>query len=131
MQHAQFRVAELGKMAQAVVALLVLVLVLMPVPARPAAITHPPHPDPLLDGRVDGPCAAALAGPDYAAGVDSEGHPVVPPDVGVPPIAIPDQVVVPLPGAGRGRRGGESGYAAIDGRRLEPLVNPGRCEPPR
>ncbi len=125
MQHAQFHVARLTAGAAA------LVVAALASPVLAGAITHPPHPDPLLDGSVDGPCAAALAGPDYAAGVDSEGHPVVPPDVGVPPIAIPDQVVVPLPGAGRGRRGGESGYAAIDGRRLEPLVNPGRCEPPR
>jgi hypothetical protein len=118
-------------MARAAALVLALIPVLAPVPAWPAATVHPQRPDPLLDGRVDGPCAGAVAGPDYAAGVDSEGHPVVPPDVGVPPIAIPDQVMVPLPGGGRGRRGGESRYAAIDGRRLEPLVNPGRCEPPR
>jgi hypothetical protein len=99
-------------------------------PAVAAGIVHDSPPDPLLDGRVDGPCAALTDSPDYAAGVDSRGQPVVPPDVGSAPVAIPDQVMVPLPGGRHGRhnaRADEGSYAAIDGRRLKPLVNPARC----
>jgi hypothetical protein len=96
-------------------------------PALAAGIAHDSTPDPLLDGRVDGPCAALSDGPDYAPGVDAQGQPVDPPDVGAQPVAIPDQVMVPLPGGRRGHRMGEGSYAAIDGRRLKPLVNPARC----
>jgi hypothetical protein len=121
---AQFRVATRG-LAVPVVALGLCL------PALAAGIVQDSPPDPLLDGRVDGPCAALTDGPDYAAGVDARGQPVAPPDIGAPPVAIPDQVMVPLPGGGHGRRHrqatGEGSYAAIDGRRLKPLVNPARC----
>jgi hypothetical protein len=98
-------------------------------PALAAGIAHDSRPDPLLDGRADGPCAALSDSPDYAPGVDAQGQPVDPPDVGAPPVAIPDQVMVPLPGGRHGARhhAGAGSYAAIDGRRLKPLVNPARC----
>ncbi len=81
------------------------------------------------------PCATALEGPDYVPGVDAEGQPVVRADLGADHAAIPDQVFVPLPDSGPNQRLGRAGrgaarngpYAAIDGRRLEPLLNPGPC----
>jgi hypothetical protein len=118
-------------------------------PAFAAGIVGTPTHDPLLDSTPNGPCMAQAAGPDYAPGVDAQGYPVVPADVGAPPVAIPDQVIVPLPD-GRMRqnhRGGRRGahhqgwtdkgsnnangpYAVIDGRRLEGLLNPPGCGAP-
>lgn len=102
-------------------------------PAPAAAIAHQARPDPLLDGTPEGPCAGLMQGPDYAAGTDAQGRPVVPPDVGAPAVALPDQIAVPLhAGEGRARHGrrnaaGGVPYVAIDGRRLDPLVNPPGC----
>jgi hypothetical protein len=82
------------------------------------------------------PCAAVLEGPDYVPGVDAEGHDVARADIGAPRVSVPDTVYVPLPGQGRGQgRGRGPGgrgqanppYAAIDGRRLDPLLNPSTC----
>jgi hypothetical protein len=129
MQHAQFHVVWLG----------VLFALAMP-PALAAGIVHQAPADPLLDGIPDGPCAMLVEGPDYAAGTDATGHPVIAPDVGVGPIAVPGQIMVPLHAGGRHgahRRAHEeanSPYVAIDGHRLAPLVNPpacGRAAPPR
>jgi hypothetical protein len=129
MQHAQFHVVWLG--------ILIGLAAFASESALAGAITHRAPADPLLDGAPDGPCAMLAEGPAYAPGTDATGHPVVPADVGVAPIAVPDQVMVPLPagrhGARRARGGGASPYVAIDGRRLAPLVNPpvcGRTAPP-
>jgi len=95
--------------------------------------------DSILDGPAPGPCAAALAGPDYVPGVDAMGQPVARADIGTGRVPVPDQLLVPLPGTelgrGRGRRPragqGEPAYATIDGARLDRLVNPEPCpEPP-
>jgi hypothetical protein len=70
-------------------------------------------------------------------GVDANGQPVPRADIGAEHVAIPDQVYVPLPNRGARGRGGrgpgpEAGqpYASIDGRRLEPLINPPGCQAP-
>lgn len=90
--------------------------------------------DSILNPARSGPCAEALEGPDYVPGVDAAGRPVPRADAGAQRVPVPDQVYVPLPGGrGRGGRGGPAGaqaqgpYAAIDGHRLEPLVNPEAC----
>ncbi len=89
-------------------------------------------------GPQPGPCAAATDGPDYVPGVDADGQPVVRADLGAEHTAVPDQVFVPLPNQGgrAGRAGALPGtpvqgpYAAIDGRRLDPLINPQACPAP-
>lgn len=87
--------------------------------------------DDILRGPSPGPCAAALAGPDYVPGVDATGRPVPRADIGAEHTAVPDQIYVPLPNrAGRGRGGsrpGEGVVAAIDGQRLEGLIDPQPC----
>jgi hypothetical protein len=101
-------------------------------PAWAGTIARPTPRDPLLDG---GDTAACAAGVDYAAGADATGRPVVPADVGAPPVPVPDGIAVPLQGrqqAGRGRsnpntQGAEGAYVTLDGRKLEPLLNPRPC----
>lgn len=84
--------------------------------------------DPILEGTPpQNPCAAALEGPDYVPGVDAGGQPVPRADAGARPVPVPGQILVPLPRqGGRGRAGGrgDSAYAALDGRAVDPLVNP-------
>jgi hypothetical protein len=90
--------------------------------------------DSILEGPPPNPCTR---GADYVPGVDAAGQPVPRADIGAGPVAIPDQVYVPLANRGRRGRGGpgpgpEAGqpYAGIDGRRLEPLLNPPACQAP-
>ena len=118
--------------------------------AGTGSITQPSRPDPLLDGGPTDPCAARL---DYADGVDANGNAVVPADVEARPVPLPDSIAVPIGnnrtrGPGQSQRqnqgrnnprqanaanpvtlGGDSTYIAIDGRKLEPLVNPPPCAP--
>lgn len=91
--------------------------------------------DSILQSAPPGPCAAALQGPDYVPGVDAAGQPVPRADIGAGQTPIPDQIYVPLPSrAGRGRGAPQPGanapYAAIDGQRLERLINPQPCPAP-
>jgi hypothetical protein len=108
------------------------------------SITRPSKPDPLLDGGPTDPCAARV---DYADAVDVNGKAVAPADVEARPVPLPDSIAVPIgnrPGRNPGRNntrsrqanganpvtlGGDSTYIAIDGRKLEPLVNPPPCAP--
>jgi hypothetical protein len=128
MQHKQLYCARLG-------ALLTLAL-LAGGPALAADMAKPAKPDPLLDGGPTDPCAA---GPVYAGGADVNGHPVAGADEGAMPIPVPEGIAVPLH-AGQApapsRRGfrpgppaqpGEQPYVMLDGRRIEPLVNPRPC----
>ena len=147
MQHKQFNFARQGtKIAALAFSLLVAG------PAQAGSITQPSKPDPLLDGGPTDPCAA---GTDYAAGIDSNGHPVIPADVAGGRVPLPNTVAIPLgpnrarasqpaiPGGrrGRGPQAGpplsdnasnrDSTYVALDGRKLEPLLNPPPCNPVR
>ena len=100
-------------------------------PAAAGTIAGPSKPDPLLDGGPTTPCAAGV---DYAAGRDANGAPVVPADVGAPPVPVPDGIVVPV-GPRASRSGGinpatgagNSPYVALDGKKLAPLLNPQPC----
>ena len=126
MQQAQFNFAKLG----------VLLVLLTAAPAVAGTMAKPHQPDPLLDGGPTSPC---MAGPDYAAGVDVNGHPVVPADEQAARVPVPDQIAVPLHSGqtqpsrrGRSRAAssaqpGDSPYVALDGRRLDPLLNPRPC----
>jgi hypothetical protein len=105
-------------------------------PGLAAPITQSSKPDPLLDG---GPTASCAAGVDYAAGTDANGRAVVPADVAAGRVPLPDAVAIPL-GNNRGnqtaRRGGSNGlngdsaYVSLDGKKLEPLLNPQACTDP-
>jgi hypothetical protein len=68
-------------------------------------------------------------GADYAAGLDTEGQPVVPADVAASPMPVPDAIAIPL--AGNSRRGPaslpSSAYISLDGRKLAPLIHPPAC----
>jgi hypothetical protein len=124
---------------------LAVLLLLAAGPVWAAGITQPSKPDPLLDGGPTDPCAAGV---DYADGVDANGRTVAPADVEARKVPLPDSIAVPLgrpqmQTSGRNQTGnpvrqggtsanpvtlgGDSTYIAIDGRKLEPLVNPTPC----
>ena len=106
-------------------------------PAPAGTIAGPSRPDPLLDSGPTSPCAA---GADYAAGTDANGQPVIPADVAAGRVPLPDAVAIPLgDNRNRGRYqhrpnsqtlGGDSSYVTLDGRKLEPLLNPPPCIDP-
>jgi len=102
--------------------LLIMGLVLHAKAAFPAGIADPARPDPLLNPPADGPCDPALGQPDLTSGTDVEGHQVAPADLQTGPIPLQGQILVPLRPA-RGR-GGNSAYVAVDGKKLDPLLNP-------
>jgi len=146
-QHKQFNFVLKGTRA-AVVALPLLAIC----PALAGSIVQPSKPDPLLDGGPTDPCAA---GADCAPGIDANGKPVVVADIAAGRVPLPDSVAIPVgpssgasPGPGRsfgqgrdrgrGRRPShptvtdnasnrDSTYVALDGRKLEPLLNPTPC----
>ncbi len=78
-------------------------------------------PDPILD---PGPTASCAAGADYSGGVDVNGNAVAPADVEPRHVSVPGTVMVPLHGNGNGQ---DSAYAALDGKKLDGLVNPKPC----
>ena len=91
-------------------------------PAFPAGIADRNRPDPILDPPVDGPCDPALDQPDFTPQTDVEGHQVASADLEHGPVPLQGQIMVPLrpvPG-----RGGNSAYVAVDGKKLDPLLNP-------
>jgi hypothetical protein len=51
-------------------------------------IAHPTPYDPVLLGPSLGPCNPGLAGPDFIAGTDIYGTPVVPADANVTPLTV-------------------------------------------
>lgn len=143
MQHKQFNFVSQGTKIAAKAAV-VAALTISAAWAGP--ITQPAKPDPLLDGGPTTPCAA---GADYADGVDANGQAVAPADVEARRVPLPDSIAVPLgrpqmQASGRNQSGnpvrrnpgrsanpvalgGDSTYIAIDGRKLDPLVNPVPC----
>jgi hypothetical protein len=120
MQQAQFYFTRMGAF----------LLLLAATPVTAAPITGPSKPDPLLDGGPTAPCAADT---EYAAGADVNGRPVAPADIDTRRVPMPDAIAVPLarssPFGARMRKapGGDSAYITLDGRKLDPLVNPQPC----
>jgi hypothetical protein len=110
---------------------LVALLLLTALPAAAGTIAKSSKRDPLLDGGPTAPCAARA---DYAAGTDANGAPVVPADVGAPPVPVPGGIVIPV-GPQASRSGGinpatgagNSAYVTLDGKKLAPLLNPPSC----
>jgi hypothetical protein len=89
--------------------------------------------DRLLDSGSTVSCAA---GTDYAEGIDVNGNPVVPADLGGGPVPVPDFVTIPLARAsantpsGPGSAGsipGNKAYVRLEGKKLQSLLNPSRC----
>ena len=96
-----------------------------------AAITRSHVPDPLLDGAARGPCDPRLDGPDYVPDVDVTGNPVIQADVPAARRPVPAEVLVPLGQRGHGSRSGQGPIASLDGKTLDPLLNPRPACPPR
>lgn len=86
-------------------------------PAICGTIARPTPPDPILDGGPPGPCNPGRNGPDFVAGTDVNGNPVVPAHVGAMPVPVPEAVVVPM-----GRH--HQGQAVLSGRQIAGLLNP-------
>ena len=107
------------------------VILAMPVAAH-AGIASRGAPEPLLHDGAAGPCDPRLASPDYVPGVDVNGNPVPPADLAGRRNPVPDGVLVPLAKQGRHGRLGEAPVVAIDGRTLDPILNPpSGCLPAR
>ena len=140
MQHKQFNFVRQGTKIAAIALPLLAIW-----PAFAGGIVQPSKPDPLLDGGPTAPCAAST---DYAAGTDVNGKPVAQADVAAGRVPLPDTIAIPIGpsrGAGgalgRGRNVGQgrgaitsdnapnrdSTWVALDGRKLEPLLNPPPC----
>jgi hypothetical protein len=102
--------------------LLLVGLVLHAKAAFPAAIADRNKPDPILSAPVDGPCAPALDQPDLTPGTDVEGHQVASANLETGPIPLQGQLAVPL--RPRPGHGGNSTYVMVDGKKLDPLLNP-------
>jgi hypothetical protein len=115
MQHLEFNFVWRGTNCLVVTTILAL--------AQPALAAKP---DPLLDAGPTAPCAARV---DYSGGADVNGNPVVPADVGAQHVPVPGTVMVPLPGNAQGNGNGrDSAYVALDGKKLDALVNPKPCK---
>ena len=111
------------------VALLIVVAVVMAAATSSfAGITGRPASDPLLDGAARGPCDPGLDGPNYVPDVDVTGQPVVQADAPTARQPVPAEVLVPL-GKG-GRRSGQGPVASLDGKDLDPILNPKSACPP-
>lgn len=81
-------------------------------------------PEPLLQDGARGACDPGLAGPDYIPGVDVGGNPVAPADLAQGKNPVPDEILVPLAKGGRHGRSADSPVVALDGRALDPILNP-------
>lgn len=92
--------------------------------AAHAGIMSRGTPEPLLHDGTPGPCDPRPASPDYVPGVDVNGNPVPPADLAGRRNPVPDGVLVPLAKQGRHGRPGEAPVVAIDGRALDPILNP-------
>jgi len=136
MQHKQFNFVRAGTKV-----VFVALLILGGQPLSAGTIVQPSRPDPLLDGGPTTPCAADT---EYAAGTDANGNSVIPADVAARPVPVPDQIAIPLggnrsrtaPTPQRGQQarpanpetlGSEGTYISLDGKKLEPLLNPPPC----
>lgn len=97
--------------------------------AAPASADDVPKAgDPILDGGPPGPCDPGLAGPDYVAGTDSNGHPVPQADLPAGKVPVPGHLAIPL----KSRRRRPPAYVEADGSKLDTLLNPpSACPRPR
>jgi hypothetical protein len=110
--------------------LILLVTPAAPSAARPEAIAQPAPPQPSLQDAPTGPCDPGLDQPNYVAGVDVNGNPVVAADAPAQRVPVPRAVMVPLKNRGGAHRPGDAPYVELDGRSLDRLLNPPPgCQP--
>ena len=103
-----------------VLAFLVLGTLLAPTLADAAA--GKVQPDPLL-AEAKGPCNPGLDGPDYVAGTDVDGNPVVAADLSQAKTPAPNGVLLPLAGkTGKGNR--PQAYAQLSQKDVDSILNP-------
>jgi hypothetical protein len=140
-QHKQFNfVRDRAKAAS------VTLLLMVAQPVLAGSIAQSSGLDPLLDGGPTVPCAAGV---DYAPAIDVNGRAVVPADAATGRVPVPNAVVIPLgarasqaAGTGGGQatgnqpanlqtQGSKGAYVVLDGRKLEPLLNPPPCSASR
>jgi hypothetical protein len=86
-------------------------------------------PEPLLHDGVKGPCDPQLGRPDFVPGVDVNGNPVAPADQARAKNPVPDDVLVPLRSQGRNAGPGETPVLAMNGKALDPILNPASACP--
>jgi hypothetical protein len=89
-------------------------------------------PDLLLhDGGAKTRCDPRLSEPGFVPGTDVDGRPVPPADLAGARTPIPAEILVPLRnGKQRNARPGETPVIALDGKALEPILNPAPACPP-
>ena len=105
-----------------VLAFLVLGTLLAPTLADAAA--GAPRPDPLL-AEAKGPCDPKLDGPDYVAGTDVDGNPVVAANLSQAKIPAPNGVLLPLAGeTGKGNAARPQAYAQLSQKDVDSILNP-------
>jgi hypothetical protein len=111
-----------------VLAFLVLGTLLAPTLADAAAGKI--QPDSLL-AETKGPCNPGLDGPDYVAGTDVDGNPVVAADLSQAKTPAPNGVLLPLAGkTGKGSR--PQAYAQLSQKDVDSILNPKlACSPER
>jgi hypothetical protein len=112
-------------------ALAFLVLGTLLAPTLADAAAGAAKPDPLL-AEAKGPCDPKLDGPDYVAGTDADGNPVVPADLSQNKIPAPSGVLLPLAGnTGRGKSARPQAYALLSQKDVDAILNPKPACPAR
>jgi hypothetical protein len=88
------------------------------------------QPDPLLT-EAKGPCDPGLDGPDYVAGTDVDGNPVVAADLSQTRVPAPNGVLLPLAGeTGKGKATRPQAYAQLSQKDVDSILNPKPACPP-
>jgi hypothetical protein len=105
-------------------ALAFLVLGTLLAPTLADAAAGAAQPDPLLT-EAKGPCDPRLNGPDYVAGTDVDGNPVVAADLSQTKIPAPNGVLLPLAGeTGKGKSARPQAYAQLSQKDVDTILNP-------
>lgn len=82
------------------------------------------QPDPLLV-EAKGPCNPGLDGPDYVAGTDVDGNPVVAADLSQAKTPAPNGVLLPLAGQnGKAKSARPQAYAQLSQKDVDAILNP-------
>jgi hypothetical protein len=107
------------------------VLTWMAISSVHAGIAVRDTPEPLLhDGGAKTRCDPRLSGPGFVPGTDVDGRPVPPADLASVGTPIPAEILVPLRNGKRNVRPGDTPVIALDGKALDPILNPAPACPP-
>jgi hypothetical protein len=88
-------------------------------------------PEPLLHDSVKGSCDPQLQSPGFVSGVDVNGNPVAPADLARAENPVPAEILVPLRSGSPKVPSREAPVIAMDGKALDPILNPARACPSR